>query len=152
MRVWIFNHLTYEFSSNFSTIYGIIFPASKVWITGWVFQPEIQWNFIPLSLCCNYLLTYKSFQPTLNTSHDECWTSKSCHITPHQCSTSSSGSDNHIWQCCLALHLTSLPPPSPLHQPPPLPHSHPLPPQTTPQIAANEPLGPNDNRCCLGPR
>jgi hypothetical protein len=30
MRVWIFNHLTYESSSSFSTIYGIIFLASKV--------------------------------------------------------------------------------------------------------------------------
>ena len=29
-----FNHLTYEFSSSFSPIYGIILPASKVWITG----------------------------------------------------------------------------------------------------------------------
>ena len=26
--------LMYEFSSNFSTIYGIVFPATKVWITG----------------------------------------------------------------------------------------------------------------------
>jgi hypothetical protein len=42
MKVWIFNHLTYEFSLSLSTIYGIIFHASKVWITGCVFQPEIE--------------------------------------------------------------------------------------------------------------
>ena len=50
MRAWIFNHLAYEFSSSFSTIYGIIFPASKMWITGCVFQPEIEWKIYPLKI------------------------------------------------------------------------------------------------------
>jgi hypothetical protein len=45
MRVWIFNHPTYEFLSNFSTIYGIIFPALKVWIRGCIFRIEISYHY-----------------------------------------------------------------------------------------------------------
>jgi len=60
------------------------------------------------------------------------------HATSHHINVQHS--DNHVWQCCLTLLLTSLPPPpSPLCQPPPQPHPCPLPPQTTLQIATNEP-------------
>jgi hypothetical protein len=140
---WIFILVTISISAT----YGMKLYSIKEWNAGDVFhlrwefgfQSSNRWIsmnieshfFIPskgiFHLCYHCLL--KSFQPTLNTSHDECWTINT-HINI-----------NH--------HLQRHPPPSRSRSLSPITTTF-----STPSTATTPTptLGPNNIYCCLGPR
>jgi hypothetical protein len=138
MRVWIFNHLTYEFSSTFSTIHLIIFPASKVWIKGCVLQLEIEWKFLPLNIEFCFSISYHNRLNFIYYAQYAFFNKQVISARPQYITWWMLNMSHQHQPPLTTLPLTS-PPPSLLYQPPPLPLPHPLLHHITLQMASNKP-------------